>query len=538
MKVKRQSTSAVPIVELAVINDQAQLYKVLGVRIALVEVTTWLTGNKIAVLSDSSTSLDNFAAYEPQIASHHDASLLLTGVKLNNNVIGIAYVGTMCTTRYAVGLIEDFSSAAAVSSTAAHELGHIFNMQHDSAACQCSQKTCIMSAVLGNPPSSQWSSCSQNTLKASLKSSLGSCLNNQPVSTVGPPAPTAKSTTMPPITTVVKTTTVTFTTVPPTIKKPTFPITIPPQIVTTQKATIPSTISPSTLSPTFPPTKKSTPTVPNVAATQLPNGSICGNKIREGNEACDCGTLKMCADPCCNATTCQLSRGAQCGAGSCCANCHFMSYGTLCRRAVGECDIAEYCNGNSAECPRDQFVRDGTACARKSGYCYNGNCPTRDGQCKTYYGQDSGDGPSICYTTYNTFGNVLGNCGSINGNYIPCSIGFVNDSSQLSQCSNYGSQFPVGIPSGSVSISIHNSRQCKSFVQISNSSTVWTVNDGTQCGTNMLCIKQQCRNIGSQPQCPTTKGQICAGNGVCSTNGTCICNVGFIGTDCSLIHPG
>ena len=96
---------------------------------------------------------------------------------------------------------------------------------------------------------------------------------------------------------------------------------------------------------------------------------------------------KMCTDPCCNATTCQLSRGAQCGAGSCCANCHFMSYGTLCRRAVGECDIAEYCSGNSAECPRDQFVRDGTACAKKSGYCYNGNCPTRDGQCKTYYGQ-------------------------------------------------------------------------------------------------------------------------------------------------------
>ena len=55
-----------------------------------------------------------------------------SGVKLNNNVIGTAYVGTMCTIQYAVGLIQDFSSAAAVSSTAAHELGHIFNMQHDS----------------------------------------------------------------------------------------------------------------------------------------------------------------------------------------------------------------------------------------------------------------------------------------------------------------------------------------------------------------------------------------------------------------------
>lgn len=46
--------------------------------------------------------------------------------------MGFAYVGTMCSDTHSVGLTQDGGgSIASTSSTAAHELGHIFNMVHD-----------------------------------------------------------------------------------------------------------------------------------------------------------------------------------------------------------------------------------------------------------------------------------------------------------------------------------------------------------------------------------------------------------------------
>ena len=50
---------------------------------------------------------------------------------MDSQTIGIAYVGTMCTSNLAVGIIHDYSSAISISSTASHELGHILGMVHD-----------------------------------------------------------------------------------------------------------------------------------------------------------------------------------------------------------------------------------------------------------------------------------------------------------------------------------------------------------------------------------------------------------------------
>lgn len=148
------------------------------------------------------------------------------------------------------------------------------------------------------------------------------------------------------------------------------------------------------------------------------------------------------------------------------------------------------------------------------------------------FSSESGDPLDVCYTAFNIYGNARGNCGSINGVYEPCSNGNVYCGSL--QCKNRGSQFPAGFPAGSVSVDIHYSRQCKSFVQISNPSNLWTVKDGTKCGTNMVCIERQCKSLSNQTRCPTTNGKICAGNGVCSNSGICVCNVGFVGSDCSV----
>ncbi|XP_043845904.1 ADAM DEC1 [Dromiciops gliroides] len=40
---------------------------------------------------------------------------------------------------------------------------------------------------------------------------------------------------------------------------------------------------------------------------------VCGNKLQEVGEDCDCGTLKECTNPCCDAAVCRWKAGAQCG---------------------------------------------------------------------------------------------------------------------------------------------------------------------------------------------------------------------------------
>ncbi|KAL5475658.1 hypothetical protein EMCRGX_G025501 [Ephydatia muelleri] len=318
---------------LDVVNGADSLYKPLGIRIVLVQAITWSSGNKIAVVSNSSALLDNFRVYAPSVTAQHDVTMLLTGTSLNSNVVGSAYVDAICTA-LSVGLVEDFGSLPAVSSTMAHEIGHLFSMQHDTGMpidmpsmclnCTCSQSTgCIMGAVLGSVVPNQWSSCSTQYLSTALGANHAYCLTNQPQSFAGPP--------------------------------------------------------------------------------------VCGNGIQEGNEVCDCGSA-------------MLAAGAQCTSGACCSNCRFVAYGTPCRASNGECDVAEVCAGCSSQCPADQYVQDGTSCGSGIGYCYKGSCPTRDNQCKAFYGSAGGDGISSCYPIFNPRGDVHGNCGPMtNSIYTACS---------------------------------------------------------------------------------------------------------------------
>ena len=57
---------------------------------------------------------------------------LYSGIDLDGNTVGLAYIGTMCNQRASIGLSQDSRSGVdSVGSTAAHELGHIFGMNHD-----------------------------------------------------------------------------------------------------------------------------------------------------------------------------------------------------------------------------------------------------------------------------------------------------------------------------------------------------------------------------------------------------------------------
>ena len=84
-------------------------------------------------------------------------------------------------------------------------------------------------------------------------------------------------------------------------------------------------------------------------------GPVCGNGFVEPGEECDCGLPSDCSNPCCNAETCTLASQAECGAGQCChfKTCKVKTAGTSCRPSLNECDLPEFCSGESQFCPND-----------------------------------------------------------------------------------------------------------------------------------------------------------------------------------------
>uniref|UniRef100_A0A4W4HK02 ADAM metallopeptidase domain 28 n=1 Tax=Electrophorus electricus TaxID=8005 RepID=A0A4W4HK02_ELEEL len=129
--------------------------------------------------------------------------------------------------------------------------------------------------------------------------------------------------------------------------------------------------------------------------TKLLQPPVCGNGFKEIGEQCDCGTATEC--PCCNATTCMLKMGSECAEGECCRECKILDSSYMCREKHDECDLAEYCSGQSGVCPEDVFAVNGLPCKNKMGYCYNGSCPLRKDECIKMWGADAVVASNHCY---------------------------------------------------------------------------------------------------------------------------------------------
>uniref|UniRef100_A0A8C9Y0S1 ADAM metallopeptidase domain 23 n=1 Tax=Sander lucioperca TaxID=283035 RepID=A0A8C9Y0S1_SANLU len=253
--------------------------------------------------------------------------------------------------------------------------------------------------------------------------------------------------------------------------------------------------------------------------TKLFEATECGNGFVEVGEECDCGARAECYKECCK--KCSLANGAHCSDGPCCNNtCLFYPRGYSCRYAVNDCDISETCSGDSGQCPPNLHKQDGYLCQVNQGRCYNGECKTRENQCKYIWGSKAGGSEKFCYEKLNTEGTEKGNCGKDGEKWIQCSKHDVFCGYLL--CSNIGRNPRVGMMKGDITPASFNHQgrlvDCSGgHVLLDDDTDLGYVEDGTPCGPSMMCLDRKCLPIQSlnMSTCPSgPNGQVCSAHGV------------------------
>ncbi|XP_063788197.1 disintegrin and metalloproteinase domain-containing protein 9-like isoform X2 [Pseudophryne corroboree] len=260
---------------------------------------------------------------------------------------------------------------------------------------------------------------------------------------------------------------------------------------------------------------------PNI--NPLVDPSFCGNRMLDSGESCDCGTRTECdTDSCCDHATCTLKLGANCGNGGCCSNCQILPAGTLCRKAVDECDLPEYCSGTNAACPEDLFQQNGNPCDDKRSFCYRGICQNADMQCKQLLGPAAGNADLECYQEQNVKGNRFGNCGGVKGFYASCHTADVLCGKLQCMITDIDTVYKEYL---ALSYYTTGNHTCVAADSLTDNYPLW-VNDGTKCGENKICIKQKCTNI-SISDLTCDRGTTCNWHGICNNKHKCHCDPGW-----------
>ncbi|XP_038643356.1 disintegrin and metalloproteinase domain-containing protein 23-like isoform X4 [Scyliorhinus canicula] len=247
--------------------------------------------------------------------------------------------------------------------------------------------------------------------------------------------------------------------------------------------------------------------------TKLFETTECGNGYVESGEECDCG-LRV-----------------------------FIKRGYDCRDAVNDCDIAEYCTGDSGQCAPNLHKQDGYSCDLSQGRCFSGECKTRDNQCKLIWGSKASSSDKFCYEKLNTEGTEKGNCGKDGNKWLQCSKHDVFCGYLL--CTGVSRVPRIGRLLGEITPTsfYHQGKlvDCSGSHIIMNDGTdLGYVEDGTPCGPSMMCMDRRCQPINSFNISNCSSGsmtKICSGHGLCSNEATCICEGTWAGTDCSMYDP-
>ncbi|XP_017067188.2 LOW QUALITY PROTEIN: disintegrin and metalloproteinase domain-containing protein 12 [Drosophila eugracilis] len=273
----------------------------------------------------------------------------------------------------------------------------------------------------------------------------------------------------------------------------------------------------------------------------------CGNGFVEPGEQCDCGLPEYCENNCCNAETCMMHSNASCATGECCdlSTCRPKLAGSACREVENECDLPEYCTGESEYCPADVYRRDTEPCDGGQAFCFHGTCRSHTNQCRTLWGP-TGENSEHCYNK-NMEGTRLGNCGfnRLNKTFLRCDEEHVNCG--MLHCIHLNERLEFGMESAAVLSHSYISHDRKivacrtALVDLGLQTTdPGLTPNGAKCGADKMCVDQRClpvatvRQKGMGSPCPDD----CNGNGICNSRGHCHCDVGFGGESCSKAGSG
>ena len=288
----------------------------------------------------------------------------------------------------------------------------------------------------------------------------------------------------------------------------------------------------------------------NVPKTPF-GGTKCGNGIVEEGEECDCGNTTACPNKCCIADKCKLAKDAICASGDCCdfTTCRPVPKATACRTPIGICDLPEYCDGESGECPPDFFLQNGIFCpGHKEDRCYEGVCGNREDQCQEVWGPQSQGVEDVCYR-FNTAGVPGRNCGSklITTDPIPCAPQDVQCGKLFCNPNVNDPKVLIGDPS-SVRRFSHSTQTSKGSAVIChsiettymygpNQKDISLVRDGAYCGAGHVCVDHKCANLSIVTEfAPECSPKDCSKRGVCNNFGNCHCEAGYGGVACDI--PG
>ncbi|KAI4902868.1 hypothetical protein NFI96_031219 [Prochilodus magdalenae] len=248
---------------------------------------------------------------------------------------------------------------------------------------------------------------------------------------------------------------------------------------------------------------------------------VCGNGFIESGEECDCGSVTECTNPCCNATTCKMTKGSECADGACCRDCKILEAFNMCRAKRDECDLPEYCTGTSNECPEDVFAVNGLPCKNGNGYCYNGQCPRKEDQCIKMWGADAVVAGIGCYNQ-NTRGTYYAFCSRpTNDQYIGCQKQDIMCGKLICEKGqedpNYGRYVMFG--------------SCKATFYGDRDSDFGQVDTGTKCNEDKVCSDNQCVTLEVAYKATNCSAK-CKGRGVCNHKLECTCEPGWLPPDC------
>ncbi|XP_072353912.1 disintegrin and metalloproteinase domain-containing protein 12-like isoform X3 [Scyliorhinus torazame] len=272
----------------------------------------------------------------------------------------------------------------------------------------------------------------------------------------------------------------------------------------------------------------------------LVGGPVCGNLYVEKGEECDCGKPAECSDSCCEPASCTLKAAAKCSSlGACCENCEFLPAATPCRPSRGECDLPEFCRGDSSDCPENVYVKDGHTCGNGNLYCSDGTCQSAEKQCQDIWGEGATTAEDICYSVTNRAGNEYGNCGKDeNDNYIKCLI--QNIGCGKIQCKG-GNTTPLqggNLNILTTTLTVAGVKYvCRGTVStLPDSNSPDLVQQGTKCGDNKACVDTKCQDVAvfNVQNCD----QACNNKGVCNSKDHCHCQDGWSPPYCAVAGGG